>query len=121
LGKVYRSGEVNVRQGEVGGCMCVVQPGKVEVILGKEGKEIRLAELGEGEFFGDVALFEKDLRSATVRPLGEVRVLSVDKKMFLRKIHDDPSLAFMIMQKMSRWIRELDGEVMRIPSAKQGA
>jgi len=101
--------------------MCVVQPGKVEVILGKEGKEIRLAELGEGEFFGDVALFEKDLRSATVRPLGEVRVLSVDKKMFLRKIHDDPSLAFMIMQKMSRWIRELDGEVMRIPSAKQGA
>jgi len=41
--------------------------------------------------------------------------------MFLRKIHDDPSLAFMIMQKMSRRIRELDGEVIRITSAKQGA
>ncbi|HSQ53956.1 MAG TPA: hypothetical protein VLM86_01615 [Candidatus Bathyarchaeia archaeon] len=50
-----------------------------------------------------------------------MRVLSVDKKMFLRKIHDDPSLAFMIMQKMSRRIRELDGELMRITSAKQGA
>ena len=121
LGKVYRPGEVIVRQGEVGDCMYVVQSGKVEVILEKEGKEIRLAELGEGEVFGEMALFEKDLRSATVRPLGEVRVLSVDKKMFIRKIHDDPSLAFMIMQKMSRRIRELDGELMRITSAKKGA
>ena len=33
-----------------------------------EGKEIRLAELGEGDFFGEMALFEKDVRSATVRP-----------------------------------------------------
>ena len=40
-----------------------------------------------------MALFEKDVRSATVRPLEEVRALTVDRKMFLRKIHDDPSLA----------------------------
>lgn len=118
LGKVYRPGEVIVRQGDVGDCMYVVQSGKVEVVLEKEGKEIRLAELGEGEFFGEMALFEKDVRSATVRPLGEVRILTVDKKMFLRKIHDDPSLAFMIMQKMSRRIRELDGELMRITSER---
>ena len=66
-----------------------------------------------------MALFEKDVRSATVRPLGEVRVLTVDKKMFLRKIHDDPSLAFMIMQKMSRRIRAMDEELMRITSDRQ--
>jgi len=100
--------------------MYVVQSGKVEVILEKEGKEIHLAELREGEFFGEMALLEKDLRSATVRPLGEVRVLSVDKKMILRKIHDDPSLAFMIMQKMSRRIRKLYGELMRVTSARKG-
>ncbi|HJX73109.1 MAG TPA: cyclic nucleotide-binding domain-containing protein, partial [Candidatus Deferrimicrobiaceae bacterium] len=82
------------------------------------GKEVRLAELGEGDFFGEMALFEKDVRSATVRPLGEVRVLTVDKKMFLRKIHDDPSLAFMIMKRMSRRIRELDEALMRITSER---
>jgi len=49
-------------------------------------------------------------------PLGEVRVLSVDKKMFLRKIHDDPSLAFRVMQRMSRRIRELDDELIRVRS-----
>jgi CRP-like cAMP-binding protein len=47
-----------------------------------------------------------------------VRVLTVDKKMFLRKIHDDPSLAFMIMKRMSRRIRELDEALMRITSER---
>jgi CRP-like cAMP-binding protein len=41
----------------------------------------------------------------------------VDRKMFLRKIHDDPSLAFRVMQKMSRRIRELDDELIRLRSA----
>jgi flavin-dependent dehydrogenase len=118
LGKVYHAGEVIVRQGEVGDCMYVIQSGKVEVVREHEGKEIRLAELGEGDFFGEMALFEKDVRSATVRPLGDVRVLTVDRKMFLRKIHDDPSLAFMIMQRMSRRLRELNAEITRMTSER---
>jgi flavin-dependent dehydrogenase len=111
LGKIYNSGEIIVRQGDVGECMYFIQSGKVEVIRESDGKDVKLAELGQGEFFGEMALFEKGVRSATVRPLGEVRVLSVDKRLFLRKIHEDPALAFRIMQKMSRRIRELDKEL----------
>jgi flavin-dependent dehydrogenase len=116
LGKIYQSGEIIVRQGEVGDRMYFIQSGKVEVIKESEGREVKLAELGQGEFFGEMALFEKNVRSATVRPLGEVRVLSVDKRMFLRKIHDDPSLAYRIMQKMSQRIRQLDNELLRVRS-----
>jgi flavin-dependent dehydrogenase len=119
LGKVYKAGEVIIRQGDAGDCMYIIQSGKVEVIRESQGKEVRLAELGEGEFFGEMALFEKDVRSATVRPLGEVRLLTVDKKMFLRKIHEDPSLAFRIMQKMSHRIRDLNNELMRLTSGGQ--
>ena len=122
LGKVYKPGEIIVRQGDAGDCMYVVQSGKVEVIKEKDGKEVRLAELVEGDFFGEMALFEKGaVRSATVRPVGEVRVLSVDKKMFLRKIHNDPSLAFRIMQKMAGRIREMNNEMMRFSVERQGA
>jgi hypothetical protein len=112
LGKVYGPGEIIFRQGEVGDCMYVIQSGKVEVIQESEGRELRLAELGEGDFFGEMALIEKEVRSATVRPMGEVRVITVDKRLFLRKIHDDPSLAFRIMQRMSRRIRDLNKELM---------
>jgi len=116
LGKIYKSGETIVRQGDVGECMYFIQSGKVEVIRESDGKEVKLAELGQGEFFGEMALFEKGVRSATVRPLGEVRVLSVDKRLFLQKIHEDPSLAFRIMQKMSLRIRELDKELGKLRS-----
>ncbi len=121
LGKIYRPGEAIVRQGEVGDCMYVIQSGSVEVVRESDGKEVRLAELSDGDFFGEMALFEKDVRSATVRPLNEVRVLTIDKKIFLRKIHEDPSLAFRIMQKMSQRIREIDGELARLgPVASVG-
>ena len=111
LGRIYRTGEMIVRQGEVGDCMYVIQSGKVEVVRESGTGQVRLAELGEGDFFGEMALFDRDVRSATVRPLGEVRVLTIDKKMFLRKIHEDPSLAFRVMEKMSRRIRQLDEQV----------
>ena len=114
LGKVYRDGETIVRQGEVGDCMYVIQTGQVEVLQEKNDKEVRLAVLGEGDFFGEMALFEREVRSATVRAFGEVRVLTVDKRTLLRRINEDPSLAFRIVQKMSGRIRELNTEVVRL-------
>lgn len=114
LGKSYGDGEEIVRQGETGDCMYVIQTGQAEAIQGKEGKEVRLAVLREGDVFGEMALFERMPRSATVRALGEVRVLTIDKKTFLRQVHEDPSLAFRILQKLSYRIRELDTELVRI-------
>ena len=114
LGKVYVDGEEIVRQGETGDCMYVIQTGQAEAIQGKEGKAVRLAVLGVGDVFGEMALFERMPRSATVRALGDVRVLTIDKKTFLRQVHQDPSLAFRILQKMSYRIRELDTELFRL-------
>ena len=75
LGRVYRSGETIVRQGEIGEHMYVIQSGKVEVVREGESSQVKLAELGEGDFFGEMAVFDRDLRSATVRARGDSRVL----------------------------------------------
>lgn len=114
LGKVYLDGEVIVRQGEVGDCMYVIQEGQVEVVVEKDGNELRLNVLDAGQFFGEMAIVEREARVATVRALGAARVLTVDKKSFLSRVHKDPSLAFRIMETMSRRIRELDAEVTRL-------
>ena len=108
LGKVYQDGEVIVRQNDVGDCMYVIQSGEVEIIQEKNGKEVRLAVLKEGDFFGEMAVFEKEVRSATVRAMKEVRALTIDKKNFLFRIHEDPSLAFHIVQELSKRIRKLN-------------
>ena len=113
LGRTYADRECIIRQGEVGECMYVVQMGKVEVVR-KEGEfEVSLAVLEEGDFFGEMALFEQEVRSATVRAMGECQVLTVDKKTLLGRVQEDPSLAFNILRTMSNRIRKLNGELVR--------
>ena len=120
LGKTYHDGEVIIRQGEKGEFMYVIQSGQVEVIRensDKNDKELRITVLDEGKIFGVVPLFERigsvgTIRS-TVRALGEVRVITVDKKTLLRRIHGDPSLAYRILETMSRRILELEEMVTR--------
>jgi CRP-like cAMP-binding protein len=96
--------------------MYVIQEGQVEVLIEEGGQEIRLAVRGEGDFFGEMALFDRDVRSATVRALGQARILTIDKKNFMRRIHEDPALAFRIVEQMSQRIRVLDAEVARLKS-----
>ena len=118
LGRVYQNGEVIIYQGEVGNCMYIVQEGQVEVFVEKEGQEIRLELLGEGEIVGEMAIFENEVRSATVRASGQARLLTVDKRNFLRRVHEDPSLAYRIVQSMSHRIREMNKEVARLKRAR---
>ncbi len=111
LGKVYKDGEVIIRQGDVGDCMYVIQDGQAEVILESDEQEIQLDIHGPGVFFGEMAIFDRDVRSATVRALGDVSVLTVDKKNLMRRIHEDPALAFRLVETMSLRIRELVDKV----------
>lgn len=113
LGTLYADGSVIVREGEIGDCMYVVQSGAVEVVQGAGEAEQRLAVLEAGDFFGEMAVFEKEVRSATVRAHGEARVLKVDRKTLLRRIQEDPHLAVNILKTMSHRIRDANAELAR--------
>ena len=113
LGKAYDDGTCIVRQGERGDCMYVLQTGRVEVVLEDAEGEVVLSVLEPGDVFGEMALFTKEPRSATVRTCGEARILTIDRKTFLKRIHEDPSLGFQILKKMSERIEEQNRELLR--------
>jgi CRP/FNR family cyclic AMP-dependent transcriptional regulator len=119
LGKVFADGDVIIRQGDTGDCMYEILDGQVEVFQEREGKEVRLAVLGKGDFFGEMAIFEREVRSATVRAHGQVRVLTVDKRILLRRISEDPSLALRILERMSHRIRRMDDELVSLRTEKK--
>ena len=114
LGKTFADGEIIVCEGEVGDCMYVVQEGKAEVFKCRGESMVHLGTLSETDFFGEMAIFEREVRSATVRAQGQVRVLTIDKKSFLRRISQDPSMAFHLLEKMANRIRQLDTTVARM-------
>jgi CRP-like cAMP-binding protein len=114
LGKTYRDGEIIARQGEVGGCMFVIQEGQVDVVVEEDGVETLLRTAEIGEFIGEMAIFDREVRSATLRAAGEARLLTIDKKNFLKRINKDPSLAFRLVQSMSSRVRDLSAEISRL-------
>jgi len=111
LGRLYKDSEVIIKQGTLGNCLYVIQAGKVEVIKEHGDKEVKVAELGETEFFGEMGLFEKDVRSCTVKALGDARIMTIDKKNFYKSIHKDSSLAYRLLEKMSNRLREVDKKI----------
>jgi CRP-like cAMP-binding protein len=117
LGRVYHDGEMLVRQGDAGDCMFVIQEGHAEIFVERDGKEVLLRTAGAGEVIGEMALFERVVRSASVRAKGDMRAITVDKRNFLKRINEDPSLAFRLVKLMSAKIREMSEEVARLRSS----
>ncbi len=114
LGKIYEDGQFIVHQGDVGDCMYVLQQGEVEVIHEEGDHQVQLRVLHQGDVFGEMAIFEKEVRSASVRAHGRAQVLTIEKRAFLRRVKEDPTLAFNILQVMSQRIRKLNADVMRL-------
>ena len=109
-----KEGEIFIKEGDDSDSIYIIHEGEVEVIKLHSGEIIRLAVLGRDDFFGEMSIFEREVRMATVRALTDVRLLTIDKKTFLRRIQTDPSLAFRIVETMSRRIRKLDTELVRL-------
>jgi CRP/FNR family cyclic AMP-dependent transcriptional regulator len=111
LGKEYKDGDFIIKQGEAGNCMFVIQSGEVEVLRENNGDQVQLAIRKTGDFFGEMALFSKEVRSATIRALGDARILTIDRKNLLQSIQKDPSLAFRIIETLSKRLRDLSEEI----------
>lgn len=114
LGRWLKDGQVICRQGELGDCLYIIEQGQVELMRRDGGTEFCLRVLEAGDIWGEGGLLERDhMRSATARAIGEVCVLTIEKRMFLDRIHEDPSFVLKIMRKMSRRIRELEDALVR--------
>jgi CRP-like cAMP-binding protein len=112
LGKDYKDGDNIFEENSIGREMYIILTGKVKVIKERDGVETTLATLEEGEFFGEMSLFDNNPRSATVKALGNIKLLEINQKNFLKKISRDPSLAFRMLEKMSQRIRKTDDKIL---------
>lgn len=111
LGRVYSDGEVIFKEGEKGEGMFVIQGGKVKITKQTPDGEVTLNVIGEGDIFGEMALFDRLPRSATATAVGKARVLTVDKKKLFTLISRDATTAFKIIQTMSSRIRSINDEL----------
>jgi NADH:ubiquinone reductase (H+-translocating) len=78
----YEPGQVIVKQGERANHFYLVSDGEVEVVRQENGEEVTLAQLGKGEYFGEMELLSNSPRYASIRCLTPVDVISFSREDF---------------------------------------
>ena len=112
IARHYESGKfIFLEDSEGEQCFFVVQ-GSVKVTrLSKEGREVILAMLNEGEFFGEMALLDGESRSANVIALEQTEVLTLNREDFLVVLHDYPQIAIQLLKEMAHRLRKSDRQI----------
>jgi len=109
---IYPKGEDVIREGEQGETMYMMVSGEVSVIKGRdEGDEIELDRIHPGDYFGEMALFEDEVRSATIRTVEETNLLVLHKREFTEIVREYPQIALHICKVLSHRLRRLHEKV----------
>jgi hypothetical protein len=78
--RTFQPGEIVVREGNPGDSMFIICDGDVSVMTkDKSGKEVQLADLSEGDFFGEVSLLTGKPRTATIYAISYTEVLELKR------------------------------------------
>lgn len=93
----------------------IVTKGRVRVVLKNENSEHKygsiVAELSEGELFGEFSLFDDQPSSAEVNAIVETQVTKIDKKSFLAFLEANPQVGYKVLHEMTHYlIRRLRDE-----------
>ena len=102
--------EFVIKEGEAGETMYLIIKGTVSVLKGvdKEGaREFELARMGAGDYFGEMALLEDTVRSASIKTTEDSRLLVLHKQEFTEIVREYPQIALHICKALSGRIREL--------------
>lgn len=100
------AGKVLMRQGESGDDMMVIVSGQV----GIERDGERLNTLGPGDFFGEIAIIERGLRTATVSAESPTLLLVVNHRDFHSLMQEFPEVAVQVLTTLAHRVRRLDTE-----------
>ena len=99
----YNMGDVIIREGERDGRLFVLINGKVDVVKSYRTKKAkRLRTLAAPCYFGEMALIDEMVRSATVVARGKVKALSLDQWNLYEEIEKYPALAIELLRMLYR-------------------
>jgi CRP/FNR family cyclic AMP-dependent transcriptional regulator len=105
----YRHGETLFLRGDPGTFLYIIESGCVKIALtSTEGKEMILAQLGQGDFFGELALLDGLERSADAVVVEDAELLLLGREEFLRHVEKHPRVALHALAVLSRRLRQTD-------------
>jgi len=101
--------KVLFRAGDAGDAMYLIERGKVRIsVQATDGRELTLTELGQGDFFGELALLDRQPRSANATVSEESRLAVLSREHFLSFMRSKPNVALEMLTALAHRLRRTD-------------
>jgi CRP/FNR family cyclic AMP-dependent transcriptional regulator len=114
LPRAFASGHVVFREGDASDTCYVVRSGHCRAVREHpDGRTITLARFGPGDFFGELAMFDDERRSATVEAVEETDVLAILGHDMRRLLRDHPDIAMKLVVSLGSRLRETNERLAR--------
>jgi uncharacterized membrane protein len=97
------------RAGETGDAMYLIENGRIRIsVRDEEGDEVTLAELAQGDFFGEMALLDGKPRSADATAMAEARLAVLSREDFISFVQRNPNVALEMLAALTMRLRQTD-------------
>ena len=105
----YPSSAVICRNGDPGDAMYLIDLGKVHIsVTDADGHVVTLAELGPGDFFGEMSMLDRRGRSADATVIQDARLAKLTRDDFLSFMKGDPRIALEMLTALTQRLRRTD-------------
>ena len=97
------------RQGDTGDAMYLIESGRVRISIHDHDKqELTLAELAQGDFFGEMSIIDGRQRSADARVIEDARLAILSRDAFLGFVRTNPDVALKMLSALTDRLRRTD-------------
>jgi CRP/FNR family cyclic AMP-dependent transcriptional regulator len=103
---VYEEGAVIFSQGDEGSSLFIIEEGAVEISYGEGRGKVVLATLFNGQYFGELSLFDRAPRSATATATKRSQLIRLDRDDLVDFVNKDPAAALRIIAEMGERLRQ---------------
>ncbi len=104
-----KAGAFLFRTGDEGDAMYLIERGKIRIcVRATDGREVTLTELGRGDFFGEMALFDGQRRSADAVVAEDARLAVLSREHFLSFVRSNPNVALEMLTALANRLRRTD-------------
>jgi CRP-like cAMP-binding protein len=108
----YPAGEIIIKEGDAGDTLFLMISGEVSVSKDMGGiNEIEIDRMTDGEYFGEMALFEDTTRSVSIRTEKPSAFMVLHKQEFKEIVREYPQIALEICKVLSSRIRRLHKKI----------
>jgi CRP/FNR family transcriptional regulator, cyclic AMP receptor protein len=98
------AGEIILKKGDPAKEMFLVRKGKIAIKVGEETVE----EISSGGIFGEMALIDREPRSASAVAIEDSEVIPIDERLFIILVQDAPYFALDVMRVLAERIRKMN-------------